>query len=307
MCIRDRVSTQSTGCSRSANAARDQHNNHARGGWISPGRGPRSHGRPTRRGPQHQSSARGPDGHDHQHRVPIHHGDHRPQPVGARRRDLRGAHGPAPCLIRQAVDCATYVFNLIAEKEAVKKRWLPHCSAVVSMVMLIGVCLYVIGSAAQRLTGSSENVSAGLMLAGGLVNIAADVISVLVLYQSKGLSDGQGLEKGRKHNMRSALVHVGADSLRAVTVTLVAIVALVNDFDLNKPDAITAIVLSGTVIGGAVYTLGRAVLSLRAGGPAGAVLKNGDAIIHVSDVGIKTPVGSAGKDDSGAEEALDRL
>lgn len=48
------------------------------------------------------------------------------------------------------VDCVTYVFNLIAEKHARGNKWLPHAAAVVSMIMLIGACVFVFVEAHSR-------------------------------------------------------------------------------------------------------------------------------------------------------------
>jgi len=74
------------------------------------------------------------------------------------------------------IDVITYICNLLAEKFGKKKRWLPHLTACMSMLALIGVCVWICVEAENRIDEElvKDDADATLMLIGGFVNLIAD-------------------------------------------------------------------------------------------------------------------------------------
>jgi len=161
------------------------------------------------------------------------------------------------------IDTITYGFNLLAEKYGSKNRWLPHATACASMVALIAVCIWILVEAEDRIgeTLVADDSDATLMIIGGVINLIADIIGWFLLEASGGAeAGGDDLDaKGRKHNMRSALVHVLADALRATAVIAIAMAELIDSREVNltKVDAWVAFFISLTIILGSVYALAR--------------------------------------------------
>ena len=99
------------------------------------------------------------------------------------------------------------------------------------------------------------------MLGGGCYNLLADIVGMLILSQSEGLSsEPGGEEKGSNHNMISAAAHVVADALRALAVIVVAIVGLADDSaNVKRMDAWIALILSITIILPSLWALAKAL------------------------------------------------
>ncbi len=103
-------------------------------------------------------------------------------------------------------------------------------AAVINAVVLLGISIFVLVQAAQRLI-SPEPVRAPLLVALGVVALVANGASLLVLRRGQS----------RSLNLRGAFLEVGSDALGALAVIVTGVVEAATGFDLADPIAALAV------------------------------------------------------------------
>jgi len=91
-----------------------------------------------------------------------------------------------------------------------------------------------------------DDVNGWITLSFALANITFDFVCMTMFYQSSKSS-----ATGRSVNMFSALLHVGADFLRASSTLVMSILIIGTDFDSRCLDAYTSILIGATILVGA--------------------------------------------------------
>jgi len=145
------------------------------------------------------------------------------------------------------IDTLSYMGNLSAEcsdKDALSKERRQLIASGSSLVVLLGITAYVIYNAAERLINgeesSSSNVNGSIVFIFAVMGLLFDFISMLSFYY---WSRGSASEV----NMCSALLHVGADTVRSTTTLAESILIVQFQWDDRSTDAWASIIVSGLI------------------------------------------------------------
>lgn len=92
----------------------------------------------------------------------------------------------------------------------------------------------------------SDDVNGWITFSFAMANGAFDLVCMTMFYQSSKNS-----ATGRSVNMLSALLHVGADFLRALSTLVMSLLIFGTDFDSTCLDAYTSILIGATILAGA--------------------------------------------------------
>jgi len=146
------------------------------------------------------------------------------------------------------IDTLSYMGNLSAEcsdKDALSKEKRQLLASGASLTVLLGITGYVIYNAAERLiyqeeSSSPSTVNGGIVFIFAVLGLLFDFISICSFYYwSRGSTN--------EVNMCSALLHVGADTVRSTTTLAESILIMHFQFDGRATDAWASIIVSGLI------------------------------------------------------------
>jgi hypothetical protein len=119
--------------------------------------------------------------------------------------------------------------------------------AMVGSVNIVSQCQAPIAAKGEfPMEEGDDDVNGWITLSFALANIVFDIVCMAMFYKSSKSS-----ATGRSVNMFSALLHVGADFLRASSTLIMSIIILCTDFDSTCLDAYTSVLIGATILGGA--------------------------------------------------------
>eukprot|EP00039_Didymoeca_costata_P033191 m.41166 g.41166 ORF g.41166 m.41166 type:complete len:271 (+) comp9740_c0_seq2:135-947(+) len=188
------------------------------------------------------------------------------------------------------IDGITYAINLWAEtakkgKSDVQKLKIDTIAPAVSTVALIGVTIYVMRDAIERLkneNGDDQDVNVTVMWIFAAVNLVLDFGNIIMFFMKKVdgrwkldcsscRTCGKDEDAPDNLNMLSALAHVAADTLRSVAVLFAGLFAQISPADDdNQADAIGAVIVSVAIVGSIfplTYAVFKNVLQIMEGVP----------------------------------------
>jgi len=134
-------------------------------------------------------------------------------------------------------------------------------AAVINAVVLLGISIFVLVQAVQRLI-SPEPVRPPLLVAFGVVALAANGVSLLVLRRGQS----------RSLNLRGAFLEVGSDALGAIAVIVTGVVEAATGF--VRADPIAALAVGALIVPRTWRLLAEAVEVLLEASPRGVDLED---------------------------------
>lgn len=156
--------------------------------------------------------------------------------------------------VSMGVDAVTYVGNIVVETQRGRHMEvaLEVSFGLVSITVLLVFTLLFMLEARTRLTsaddsgGKDEETNPYIVLAFAIWGLVFDLAAMLAfLLNHRKSSDG------KKINMCTAFLHVGADFLRSSTALIASILMLGFGYNTGHTDAWASLLVGGVILGGA--------------------------------------------------------